>query len=193
MDGRALGYAEQGWQMAQELDGRSSQAYALVILGRVYTSLGRSHDAATAYEEALMMYDALGHVHKAAEARAGLACVTLNEGGLAQALMHVEAIWTVLGDLPYVGLDEPFDIYLTCYRVLHANHDARAVSLLQTAQRRLREYVDHITDAALRQSFLHNVATHRALASAASGMTAVPSPVLTDERVVLVHQDSLHH
>jgi hypothetical protein len=107
--------------------------------------------------------------------------------------MHVEAIWTVLGDLPYVGLDEPFDIYLTCYRVLHANHDARAVSILQTAQRRLREYVDHITDAALRQSFLHNVATHRALASAASGMTAVPSPVLTDERVVLVHQDSLHH
>jgi predicted ATPase len=192
-DERALGYAEQGWQMAQELDGRSSQAYALVILGRVYTSLGRSHDAATAYEEALMMYDALGHVHKAAEARAGLACVTLNEGGLAQALMHVEAIWTVLGDLPYVGLDEPFDIYLTCYRVLHANHDARAVSILQTAQRRLREYVDHITDAALRQSFLHNVATHRALASAASGMTAVPSPVLTDERVVLVHQDSLHH
>ena len=49
--------------------------------------------------------------------------------GVAQALTHVEQVLPVLADHPRAGLDEPFFVYLTCYRILQANHDLRARSL----------------------------------------------------------------
>ena len=52
------------------------------------------------------------------------------------------------------------------YRVLDANHDPHAASVLQTAHQLLMDYADHITDETLRRSFLENVATHRELQAA---------------------------
>ena len=58
-------------------------------------------------------------------------------------------ILNVLVDCPRAGLDEPFYVYLVCYRVLDAAHDPRATAVLQTVYRLLQEYADHITDLAL--------------------------------------------
>ncbi len=69
----------------------------------------------------------------------------------------------ILEDTGQVGVDEPFYIYLTCLRVLAATHDARALSLLQTAHALLERYANRITDARLRRSFLENVPIHQAL------------------------------
>ncbi|MCI0478606.1 MAG: hypothetical protein L0Y55_20385, partial [Anaerolineales bacterium] len=61
------------------------------------------------------------------------------------------------------GTDEPFRIYLTCYRVLRANQDARADTILRTAQNLLQERAARISDETARRSFLENVPHHREL------------------------------
>jgi hypothetical protein len=66
------------------------------------------------------------------------------------------------------GSEEPFRIYLTCYRVLDALQDPRATAVLQTARDLLEAYANQIADASLHLSFLENVATHRELLHAAA-------------------------
>jgi len=163
-DELALTYAEQGWQSVREVGGRSRQARAQVILGHVYSGLRRLGEAETAYRQALALYRQLGdtHVAVAAEPRAGLAAIALDQNSkpaLAQ-VEEVAEIVNVLVEHPHAGLDEPFDIYLICYRVLNAHDDPRARTVLQTAHSLLRDYASHITDDALRHSFVENVATH---------------------------------
>ena len=70
-------------------------------------------------------------------------------------------------EYPRAGLHEPFAIYLTCYRILVAADDPRAVTMAQKAHSLLQAYADQITDATLRQSFLENVPIHRELLWAA--------------------------
>jgi len=92
--------------------------------------------------------------------------------------VHVEALVSALtADAPVV-VDEVGEIALICYRVLEANHDPRAATVLETAQRVLQEYAAQIPNTALRRSFLDNVATHRELLRADTGAAAValPSP-----------------
>jgi tetratricopeptide (TPR) repeat protein len=161
-------YAEQSQQIAVKAGGRSRQADALLALGHARAGLQKPAEALAAYQQALTLYDQLGRAHLAVEARAGLASLALAAGDLAAALRQVEAIWKALASHPHAGQDEPFSIYLVCYRVLEAVGDPRATTVVQTAQRLLREYADSIADAALRRSFLANVATHRALLEAAA-------------------------
>ncbi len=149
--------------MARQLDGRASQANALVIVGMIRTSLSQHDHATTAYSEALDFYTALGHEHKAVEAHAGLAQIAFRLGDLSRARAHVEAILATLATHRYVGLEQPFPSYLVCYRVLSATNDPRATTVLEAAQQRLQEYADNIHDQALRQSFLENVPIHREL------------------------------
>jgi hypothetical protein len=104
----------------------------------------------------------------ASEPQAGMARIALAKGDAARALVHVEAILRFLETRVLAGPDEPFRIALTCYRVLEANSDPRAVGVLRVAQQRLLERADAIADPALRRSFLENVATHRELMSAAT-------------------------
>ena len=52
-------------------------------------------------------------------------------------------------------------IYLTCYRVLQANDNPRAQSILDVAHQALQEQAVAITDQEMRRSFLENVPYHR--------------------------------
>ena len=91
--------------------------------------------------------------------------------------MHIEAILRFFETHVLAGPDEPFRIYWTCYRVLEANSDPRAVGVLRAAHQRLLERADAITDAALRRSFLENVATHRAILKATTAVDTKASQV----------------
>jgi hypothetical protein len=62
------------------------------------------------------------------------------------------------------GTEEPFRVYLDCYRVLRANRDTRAGDLLETAHSLLQEQAARIADPNMRRSFLENVLDHRELA-----------------------------
>jgi DNA-binding SARP family transcriptional activator/predicted ATPase len=173
---QALIHAEQALQMAQQLDGRSSQAYALVILGIVYAGATRFDDAAVAYEQALTIFTALGHTHLAAEPSAGLARLALEHGDLRLAQQYVNELMETLAEHPRAGLYEPFVIYLTCYRILLALDDPRAATVAQKAHSLLQAYADQITDATLRRSFLANVPAHHAILTLAH-TTAPPVAV----------------
>ncbi len=92
--------------------------------------------------------------------------VSLAQGEPAQAQAHVDEI---LGCLEAGGLDnveEPFLIYLTCYRVLRSSDAPRAQAILNTAYTRLQERLAKIPDAEIRRSDLENVVVHREIVAA---------------------------
>jgi hypothetical protein len=140
----------------------------LVLLGHAAAGLQDHPAAATAYEGAATLFDAIGYrFSAAAEARAGLAALALHQGDPAQALALVtEFLPHLLAGDEVIGVDEPFYTYLTCYQVLAANGDSRAQAILDHGYTRLTTCADHIPDPALRHSFLHNVPIHRALQEA---------------------------
>jgi tetratricopeptide (TPR) repeat protein len=160
-DATACQYCRQAAQIAQEVGVRDVQAYALTRLGHALTGLASWADAADAYQQALDIRRALGQQTLAMESIAGLARVALAQNNLSGAQTHVEEILTHLKTHNLDGTDEPFRIYLTCYRVLRANRDARAKTILNTAHRLLQERAARIGDEAARRSFLENVPHHR--------------------------------
>ncbi len=158
---RALAHARRAGLAAQQAHHQINNASALTLAGHSHLGLRQFSEAADAYEHALTLYMAVGNVRLAAEAQAGLAAVALAQNNPVAALAQVEGPLKIVADHPQqVGLDAPFTLYLICYRVLRANHDARAAHVLQTAHNILQAYADRIPDDALRSSFLDNVATH---------------------------------
>jgi len=145
----------------QEIGDLPGQAYALTVLGHALAGLGQLAEAANAYQDALEIRRTLGQYNLAMESLAGLARVSLAQRELAQAQAQVEQILAHLqtGDLR--GTEEPFRVYLTCYRVLCATGDPRAQETLDTAHHLLQEWAARISDAAMSHSFLENVAAHR--------------------------------
>jgi len=179
---QALIDAEQAWRMARQLDGGASQADALVLLGLVREQLDQADAAATAYREALTIYLALGHRHRTAEPRAGLARLALAAGALPDALVEIEAVLIILKSYPLAGFDEPFQVYLTCYTVLAAHKDGRATTVLTTAHELLTAYAERILDPIIRRAFLGNVAIHRDLAAAYRQFVPLPPPAIPSTR-----------
>ena len=163
---QALVDAEAGCQMAQQIGGSAGQAHALVLLGLVYERLHQAAAATTAYQDALTKYQALGHLHRTVEPRAGLARLALAGGALPAALAEVEEVLIILQSQPLAGFDEPFQVYLTCHTVFAANHDLRAAPLITTAHQLLVTYAARLPDPAVRRAFLEDVVTHRAVQAA---------------------------
>ncbi|MCP4539087.1 MAG: tetratricopeptide repeat protein [Chloroflexi bacterium] len=159
-DKDALSYAEQGLRIAQEIGARRPQGYALTILGHVLTGLDRLTKAAQIYRQALDTRRELDEHKLAMEPLAGLARIVLAQGGLAEAQAHVDAILAYLETNDLEGTHEPLRVYLTCYRVLHANQDPRARSILDTAYHLLQDQADKITDVEMYRSFRENVNVH---------------------------------
>jgi hypothetical protein len=78
-------------------------------------------------------------------------------------LAQIEGVLAILASHPWAGLDDPFELYLTCYRVLDARRDPRAPQVLRDGQQRLQASAEQIDDLPLRRSFTEGVETHRAL------------------------------
>jgi DNA-binding SARP family transcriptional activator/predicted ATPase len=159
-------YGQQAVQITEEIGERFHQAYALKNLGHVLGALGRLTDAADAYERALDLRRELGQSNLATEPLAGLARVALAQGDTAEAQSHIQGILSHLEGGTLKGTNEPFYVYLTCYRVLHAIGDPRAFEILETAHALLQEWAVDIDDEGLRRSFLRNVAAHQELLDA---------------------------
>lgn len=134
--------------------------------------LGQPNEAAAAYQLAVDSLRALDLPHVATEPLAGLARLALAQGNHANALEHVEQILTHLsGGGTLDGTNEPLRIFLTCYEVLHAAGDPRAVGVLETAYTMLQDQAAKITDDAMHRSFLENVPYHRAIEAAWAEVT----------------------
>ncbi len=163
---QALVSAERAVTAAEAVGCRVDQADALVIVGQIQAGMNRLADATHAYQQAIALCE-LDSAAEAIAARAGLAQISLAQCAWPEAQSQVETILAALAEPDEGGGgDQPFAVYLTCYRVLDALEDPRAVGVLQEAHRRLLDYADGIMDRTRRRSFLENVTAHRELRQA---------------------------
>jgi tetratricopeptide (TPR) repeat protein len=165
----ALKYGQDALQMAQEIGDRAKEGIMWMKLGHALLGLGRLEEAAEAYQNSVALRRELAQLNLAMESLAGLAGVALAQGDLARAQAHVEEILSHLETGTLHGTIAPFQVYLTCYRVLEANQAPRAQEILATAYDLLQERAARITDEELRHSFLESVAAHREIVSYYSG------------------------
>ena len=157
----------QALAVAEAMGDRRAQAFAWLGMGHALLGLEVLSEAREAYQRAIALRLELDQRHLTAEPRAGLARAWLSEGDLNQALLHVEELRDRLAsDETFADAVSPFQVYLTCYRVLHASQDSRAREILATAHELLQGQAAKVTDEKPRLSFLENVAAHRELAQA---------------------------
>jgi predicted ATPase/class 3 adenylate cyclase len=160
-------YSSQVVDIAREVGDRSTEGEALTHLGHALAGLGQLLEEATeAYWQGLTIRRGLGEENMAMETLAGLARVCLAQGDVVQAREHVDEVLCYLETGSLDGTYEPFRVYLTCYRVLEADGDARAGEVLATAYDLLQERAAKIEDEEMRRSFLENVDAHRELVAA---------------------------
>ncbi|MCP4536401.1 MAG: tetratricopeptide repeat protein [Chloroflexi bacterium] len=154
-------YSRRALLIARELGIPEFHSVALINLGHTQVGLGQMAQAVESYQQALALRRDMGLSHKAMESLAGIARVSLIQENLTQAQARVEEILGYVENHTLHGEEDFFQIYLTCYHVLHASNDRRAQDILTTAYVRLQEQADKITNDEMRRSFLENVAVHR--------------------------------
>ena len=160
-----LSQAEENGRLALEL----AQAFALpdpeyyawLHLGYVWLEQGALELAAQAFHRSIDGWVTLNRTPLVMEATAGQAMTFLRQGRLVQAHRAVETVLSILRDNGLVGVDEPVEIYLTCYRVLDACDDARSQDVLGQAYDHLQGKASLIPDAARHAQFLEQVPVNR--------------------------------
>jgi hypothetical protein len=97
------------------------------------------------------------------ETLTGLAHVHFIQGQLEEAQSHIEKTISYLEtDNALSEIELPFDVLLTCYKVLAANQDERAPNILDRAYQLLQAPAhNNISDKDLRRSFLENIKAHQ--------------------------------
>ncbi|MCP4542136.1 MAG: AAA family ATPase [Chloroflexi bacterium] len=158
---QAKEYLTEGLRISQDIGDRVMQGYLLMTLGRVLIGLECFAEATDTYQQASSLRKELGQSHLVINAIAGLAYIAMLQDDLTQAQTLVEEILRHNEARSQDGSEESFWIYLTCYRILRANLDPRAETILDTAYHLLQEQAAKITDEEMRCSFLENVAIHR--------------------------------
>jgi DNA-binding SARP family transcriptional activator/tetratricopeptide (TPR) repeat protein len=158
--------AQEALAIAQELGNRLREAEAWYVLGEAQSDSGDLTAAAASYEQAVAIFRDMGQSNYVQDPLAGLARVALAQGDGAQALKRVEHILSH-GDAGTVALShEPPVVYLTCYRVLKAARDPRALRVLASAHALLQRRAARLPDERMRHAYLHGVAAHREIVSA---------------------------
>ncbi len=139
------------------------EGLAAIYLGYALEGLGQWVGAQAAYTSALTLYQTRGIQSAVVDAQGGLARTSLAQGDRHGAQRWIEEILPHLVDPKDVGIDGPFLLYLTGYRVLTELGDPRAATVLQAGALLLQQRAERITDSTLRRCFLENVTTHRDL------------------------------
>ncbi|MCY1074361.1 ATP-binding protein [Archangium lansingense] len=162
--------AEHALRISQEVGSPRYQGYAWMCRGHALFSLGRLPEARESYQQARRIRVETRMRHLEMESVAGLAAVALAAGEQQKAREYAEELLTHLEQGPLRGVEEPFGMWLTCFRVLRELEDTRAARLLETAHRQLQEWAEKIHDEGLRRSFL-SIPAHRTLMEEASRHT----------------------
>lgn len=142
------------------------RGYYLTTLGYIAERQRHWRAAGDYYTAALAWWAASGHRSDACvEPHCGLARCALAEGNAAAALAHVEAVLPYIGNSALQDALEPMWVHWSCYEVLQAVGDRRATAVLHCAQALLHRQAAQLP-LNLRDTFLNNVAAHRALGAA---------------------------
>ena len=162
---RALALARSALDLAVMARARDMEMHAWMSLGDAERALGRPADARRAYARAqalaVEVKPAVQH-----DASAALAQVALAGGDVAAALTALQPVLDHVAAGGTLGSADECMIALTCHQALARAGDLRAAEWLARAHTALMAKADSITDAALRQAYLHNFPHHREIVAA---------------------------
>lgn len=153
-------YYEQGLTIRRQIGDRRGVGMTLNNLGHLCLEQALPIQAYTHYEAALTIMRQLDLPRYIMESLAGLAMVALHQNKLGKAQDYVEEILGRLHTHTLDGAEDPFRVYLSCYRVLQAANDARAAGMLATAYDEIQARAAGIPDEETRQAFLQAVRIH---------------------------------
>lgn len=159
--GQALALYQAALTLAQEIGYQRCTALALRSLGHLAQEQNQPDVAKAHYAASLAGARQNNFSGYALEALAGLAVVALDQDEPTQAQRLVSDVLAALDAEALAQANEPFRIYLTCYRILQTTGDHRATPLLVQAHQRLQQLAALITDEALRHSYLQTIPIHR--------------------------------
>ncbi len=157
----AQDYGLRAHLLAQDLNDSLTQGFALTNSGHALTAIGRWVEAADHYRRAYEIRQKAQQYNLAMESLTGLAEVYLLQDELDSAQPYLAQILDYLKKNSLDGVIEPFWVHWTCYRLLRAQCNPRAATLLAHTYTTLQTQAARIDDEALRQSFLKNVSVHR--------------------------------
>jgi class 3 adenylate cyclase/tetratricopeptide (TPR) repeat protein len=167
-DTTALAYASMAFDAASVSGQADLAAYARLVAGHAELGLDRFEAARLAYADSRKQLQGLKmRPQQVLDPVSGLARVALALDQRAEALVHVEEILAhVAAGGSFDGAEEPLLLPLTCYQVLLAFDDERALQVLAAAHAELQVQAARIGDHQARQGFLENVPHNRAIAQA---------------------------
>lgn len=170
---QALHFGQQACEIADHARLRYLTASAQHCLGDAHLAVGNAEQARSSYVQASELFQQVNMPRLAMEPIAGLARLALAQRDTELALEQVELVMAHLaagGTLD--GTDQPFQVRLTCYRVLAACADARAPGVLADAHAELMGQARCIADDFLRQCFLNGILEHREILAASTACAA---------------------
>ena len=168
---QALAQAQAALEIAGVLQSPEAHARALCACGHALFGLGRSAEAAAAFDQAHSVAVA-GHSAYQLDAAAGRARVAHAQRDRAAALAAVDEVLQILADAGGLdGSDTPQLVQLICHDVLAEAADPRAAQVLERAHAELARVAADIADAALSQSFLDAFPERREIQRRWSGKT----------------------
>ena len=157
----ALLHARASLDIAVATEAADWEAISLIYMGNAELALGRIADARVAFSQAESIAQRIGNAWRL-DAVAGLARVALEAGDVNDATRQVKILLDQMEtDRALDEADLPRLIELTCYKVLDATADSRAIGVLARAHNVLAAQAANIPDAALQRSFLSNIPEHR--------------------------------
>jgi class 3 adenylate cyclase/tetratricopeptide (TPR) repeat protein len=153
--GEALAHARRGGSSLYEARALLARGTALAL-----EPVERLADGEADLQACLALADEIGVSNLVVEAVAGLALAAFRRGDLDSAVALVDGVVDQLDPADVLGCLQPGEVYRTCWRVLGAGDDPRAIRVLRAAGAYLDEIAARIDEDDLREGFLRHVAAN---------------------------------
>ncbi|WP_420644864.1 tetratricopeptide repeat protein [Candidatus Leptofilum sp.] len=161
-------YFTEAIKLEKSTGARYLEAHTITMLGFTLLELELVAKAEIAFLKALSLRTELGQEHLNTLPNVGLACISHASGKLEQASSQLNNVLDSLESTSLDGLEDPFNTFWICFRLLQDIDNLRAQSLLQKANSLLLAQASKIPDENSRRSFLNNVPEHRLIIETAA-------------------------
>ena len=161
--GKALEQAEKALHITTSIGDKFIGSGVWHILGRIYAGQGKLKKALKAYHRSIEWRRMMRRHTAGLEPLAGIARIHLDSGKLDEALACVEEIWAIMDKVEPDGLNEHFQIYLTCYDAFRQCGDSRTQEVLKKAKEIFLKRLENITDPQQRDTYQHNLPVNKRL------------------------------
>jgi class 3 adenylate cyclase/tetratricopeptide (TPR) repeat protein len=135
-----------------------------LYLAMVLEARGEMTSAERNYSQANEIMSEIGYYSYATDALSGLTRCEISQGNVDDAYRHVSNVWEYLEDQGSGGMEFPIWSYLTCANVFRERGDVHQYTqAVKAGYKELMTRAEKISDLDWRESFLNNVAEHRAI------------------------------